>query len=154
MSDDVSMVDIDGELVPRRTQPALNEIRTLLRDWAHHNDTALVTLIQQILQHHGWWDDADHDAADARRATFNKEVKAEDRAYDGWSAEPQKRDLTARERDILTRLLGDLVRAFGSYRAADGLASLLDGGEARVWIDQREIETLQQMRFVLNPRHD
>lgn len=143
----------NGEDGPRRTEPALNYLRVLLRDWAHHDDTALVSLTQDILQRSGWWSDGDHDAAAERRATFNREVEADDRAYDGWSAEPQKRALTARERDILTRILRDVLKTYTAYDRSDALAALL-GGESRVMIDPGELELLRGVQFALNPRHD
>lgn len=136
-------------------QPVIDELRVLLRDWAQHTDTALVTLTQDILRHYGCWDDDDADAAAARRATFNEEVKGDDRAYDGWSAEPQKRDLTARERDILCRMLSQALRPVREMGGTDTvLGSMLQGYEARVTVDGSEVEQLQMMRFVINPRDD
>jgi hypothetical protein len=131
----------------------VGELRTLLRDWSNHADSALVTLTQDMLRHYGFWDDADHDAAANRRATFNAGVDKDDRAYDGWSCEPQKRQLTARERDILCRVLRDAVNNYTEPESAAGLSGLL-GGEARVLVERQELDQLQMIRFALNPRHD
>lgn len=130
----------------------VGELRTLLRDWAEHTDTALVTLTQDLLQHYGFWDDDDHDAAQARRARFNDGVDVDLRAYDGWSNEPQKRPLTGRERDILCRILRDALRVYTDHSQRPGLAGPF--GEARISVDASEIDALQTMRFVLDPRHD
>lgn len=134
----------------------IGEMRTLLRDWAHHTDTTLVTLMQDLLAHYGEFDDADHDAAAERRATFNREVADEDRAYDGWSAEPQKRALTPREREIIGRIIRDTIRNYVSYEQTAGRFGLsgMPGGESRVEVCPAEMEQLQQVRWVLDARHD
>lgn len=58
-----------------------------------------------------------------------------DRAYDG-SNEPQKRPLTARERDILCRILGDILNAMP------------------VIYYTTERDVLVEVRHVLDPRVD
>lgn len=134
---------------------AVGEMRLLLREHTQHADTALVTLMQQLLAHYGFFDDADHDPAAERRATFNRQVAEGDRAYDGWSAEPQKRELLPRERDILTRILRDAVNKHQVYPVTgSGLGAALVGGESRVMVEPGEIEKLRELRWVLDPRHD
>lgn len=49
------------------------------------------------------------------RITFDTQPAPEDTAYDGQCEEP-KRALTARERDILCRIIGDI---FGAYRRGE-----------------------------------
>jgi hypothetical protein len=141
-----------------RLNAAVGEMRLLLRDWSQHTDTALVTLMQELLTAYGFWDDADAGAAADRRATFNKGVDPDELAYDGWSNEPQKRPLTARERDILCRMLGQALRPANQPRRPSSppsvLAGLIDCYEAPVTVEAGEVELLRMMRFVLTPRHD
>jgi hypothetical protein len=139
-------------LLNDRARRLVGELRTLLRDWTEHGDSTLVTLTQDLLEHYGFWEDGDADAAAARRATFNATIDKDDRAYDGWSAEPQKRQLTARERDILCRILRDCINHHQGPLSSDGIGRLL-GGESRVAVDHQEIEQLQNLRWVLDPRH-
>lgn len=137
----------------RVMRAALGEMRALLRDWAQLTDTTLVTLMQDLLAHYGLWSDGDADAAADRRATFNREVAGEDRAYDGWSCEPQKRALTPREREIVGRIISDAVRSHRPTPGGAGLELLVDG-ESRVMVAPAEIEQLEQIGWVLAARHD
>jgi hypothetical protein len=63
-------------------------------------------------------------------------------AHDGWSNNPPKRPLTARERDILVRILRDVAAAAGSPTPAV------------VAIAPAELPLLAQVREVLDPRTD
>ncbi|MFG1872118.1 hypothetical protein [Micromonospora arborensis] len=129
-----------------RAERALGEIRTLLRDWRQYDDAALIGLLEGLLQHYGFWDDDDHDAAQERRAKYTAGVDPELCAYDGQN-EPQKRPLNGRDRDILCRVLGDVLNGFnaeGQRRAAVV--------EAGIRVD--DVNELMELRFALDPRND
>ncbi|HKT02875.1 MAG TPA: hypothetical protein VJT31_25370, partial [Rugosimonospora sp.] len=143
---DLDRLDRDGGDPPGPHQRAVTELRALLRDWRHYDDTALVGLAEQVLAHYGCWDDDDHDAAVARRARHRAGVDPELCAYDG-SNEPQKRALTGRERDILTRLLNDLL--FALDRGGADAARVHQA--VRIFGDQ-DVQTLTEIRFVIDPR--
>jgi hypothetical protein len=132
---------------PSRQQRALHELRTLLRDWRQYDDAALIGLIEELLTHYGFWGDNNHDAAMARRARYAEGVDPKLCAYDG-SNEPQKRALTGRDRDILTRLLNDILFALqrGGADAARVHQVVRIFGEA-------DVQALAELRFVLDPRN-
>lgn len=137
----------DGGAPPGRHQRALAELRVLLRDWRQYDDAALIGLAEQVLAHYGCWDDDDHDAAVARRTRYRAGVDPELCAYDG-SNQPQKRTLTGRERDILTRLLNDILFALDRGGADAARVHQV----VRIFGDQ-DVQTLTEIRFVLDPRH-
>ena len=66
--------------------------------------------------------------------------------YDG-SNQPQERALTARERDILTRVLGDIAHAVRREDTRTALLRLV-----RLYGD--DPRTLAELRIVLDPRDD
>lgn len=89
-------------------------------------------------------------------------------AYDG-SSEPMRRELTPRERDILTRILDDichaiLLEATGTvlpdppimvsqehiYKAL-GFRKLSNGG---IRMNTSELNTIFELRHVITPRND
>lgn len=131
-----------------RQQRVVDELRTLLRDWRQYDDAALIGLTERLLQHYGFWGDDDHDAATQRHARYREGVAEADRAYDGWSNEPQKRALTGRERDILSRILFDILAA--QEAGGDRLGHLMRA----IRIDPAETARLAELRFVLDPRND
>lgn len=131
-----------------RQQRVVDELRTLLRDWRQYDDAALIGLAERLLQHYGFWSDDDHDAATQRHARYREGVDDADLAYDGWSNEPQKRALTGRERDILSRILFDIL----TTQEAGG--DRLDHLRRAIRIDPAETARLGEMRFVLDPRND
>lgn len=64
-------------------------------------------------------------------------------AYDGLSKRPQDRELTPLERDILTRILGDILHSVREGR----------GAPVRVH-NVQELELLADLQRVLDPRED
>ncbi|MEN3308854.1 MAG: hypothetical protein V7603_5056 [Micromonosporaceae bacterium] len=131
-----------------RQQRVIDELRILLRAWRQYDDAALIGLTERLLQHYGFWGDDDHDAASQRHDRYSEGVDENDRAYDGWSNEPQKRTLSGRERDILCRILWDVIAA--QEAGGDRLGHL----QRAVRFDPSEIAQLREMRFVLDPRND
>ncbi len=72
-------------------------------------------------------------------------------AYDG-SNKPQSRELTARERDILTRILNDILHVLRKTRSLDSL-NFMDGqGFIRMGLE--EVPKLVEIRRVIDPRED
>lgn len=125
---------------------AVGELRTLLREWSQHDDAALVLLTGHILRHYGFWDDDDHDAAVKWKNKFHAGADPDLCAYDG-SNMPQKRALTARERDTLCRVLNDIIHG---WEHADRRAHIQ---RCIRWAEQ-DLDMFQMIRFVLDPRDD
>lgn len=84
-------------------------------------------------------------------------------AYDGQSR-PQERELTPRERDILTRILSDIILQIHRVAVNDGHLSIVTtqnldelmfanrlGG---IRMDLHEVETIVNLREVLTPREE
>jgi hypothetical protein len=73
----------------------------------------------------------------------------DDLAYDG-SNRPQDRPLTARERDILTRILFDILHELHRSQSLSSLMFI--DGQGGIRMDNTEIQSLIEMRNILDPR--
>jgi hypothetical protein len=74
-----------------------------------------------------------------------------DLAYDG-SNEPQKRELTARERDILCRIISDIWAALRQGFQGDG--ERLDHLVRCIRLDSGDGKRLLEIRNVIDPREN
>lgn len=128
-----------------RSERAINDLRAVLVELADFDQPGQLAVIENVLRFRGYWSDADHDAAEARRARRDCDVPEAQRAYDG-SNEPQKRQLTAQERDVLCRLLSDVL--IGLERNPRDVFRVV-----RVFGDA-DVQQLKMLRFVLDPRPD
>lgn len=140
-------------------QRAVTEIRRMLRAWRQYQPDALITMVEKILEAHGLLTERDHVAVGERHGQWYTDPNTDDTtAYDG-SIEPQKRDLTAREREIVGRVLRDVLRSgqrIGDREPhAKGLAALFaDEIAGTAMVARDEVPLLNDVVFVINPRND
>lgn len=81
---------------------------------------------------------------------MNKPVSEDDLAYDG-SNNPPKRDLTARERDILCRVISDVLRPASTSNGKPIPVSTWDSIPIRVG-EPDFLNVLYEIRGVIDPR--
>lgn len=75
-----------------------------------------------------------------------------DLAYDGSSNEPQARVLTARERDIIYRIVSEILRGAHKVTYDDVPDFLRKGWEVTLPVYPSEFENLLAIRRIISPR--
>lgn len=75
-----------------------------------------------------------------------------DTAYDGGSKCKPRRALKPLERDILCRVLGDILREIRKHQDLDSL--MFDCGEHGIRMSEFEVNVLYNIRGIINPRPD
>lgn len=78
----------------------------------------------------------------------------EDTAYDGFSKRKPRRKLTARERDILTRVLGSLVRPYYERNWEDPYYAEARAAFSKYTRLDHDAETMAVIMNVINPRDE
>lgn len=147
---DILIANMTEASVNQRVDPGLAGRAPATMTWDEAKRAELLGIAENMRDYANFGE-AGRVCSDAIREALEFPVEEWETAYNGEN-EPPARNLSARERDILTRVLGSLVRPYFANNAEDKYYIEARSAFAKYTSIDQDVQTLHIIRQVLEPR--